>query len=44
MLAATKVKINDSEKKHIQTYNIPSIKCVTGKFYVVVMQNYSKEM
>ena len=48
MLAATKVKMSGSEKKseldHIQTYNISPIKCVTRKFYVVVVQNNSKEM
>ena len=33
-----------SELDHIQTYNISSIKCVTRKFYVVVVQNNSKEM
>ena len=44
MPAATKVKMSGSVKKHIQTYNISSIKCLTRKFYVVVMQNNSKEM
>ena len=46
MLVAIKVKMSGSEKKKVNknTYNISSIKCVTRKFYVLVVQNNSKEM
>ena len=44
MLAATKVKMSGSEKKSDQTtYNFYSIKRVTRKFHVVVVQNNAKE-
>ena len=32
------------KKVNKNTYNISSIKCVTRKFYVLVVQNNSKEM
>ena len=48
MLAVNKVKMSGSEKKvNRNTYNIFSIKRVTGKFWkfhVVVAQNNGKEM
>ena len=48
MLAANKVKMSGSEKKvNRNTYNISSIKRVTGKFWkfhVVVVQNNGKKM
>ena len=43
MLAATKVKISGSEKRNKNTYDISSIKRVTRKFHVVVVQNKGKE-
>ena len=48
MLAATKIKMSGSEKnKQTGThtmYDISSIKCVTRKFFVAVVQNNGKEM
>ena len=48
MLAATRVKMSDSEKGvNMNTSDIPAIKRVTRsfwKFHVVVMQNNGKEM
>ena len=48
MLAATKVKMSDNEKKvNKNTYDFCSIKRVTRSFwnfYVVVVQNNGKEM
>ena len=48
MLAATRVKMSDSEKKvNKNTYDISSIKRVTRKFlevHVIVVQNNGKEM
>ena len=51
MLAATKVKMSGSEKKkkvNENTYDISSIKTcnyqVSGRFYIVVVQNNGKEM
>ena len=44
MLGATRVKMSDSEKKVKNTYDISSIKRVTRKFHVVVVQNNGKEM
>ena len=47
MLAATKVKMSGSEKKKTvnkNTYDSSSIKHVTRKFHVVVVQNKRKEM
>ena len=47
MLAATKIKMSGSEKKKTGTrtmYDISSIKCVTRKFFLVVVQNNGKEM
>ena len=43
MLRATKVKMSGSEKKvNKNTYVISSMKCVTGKFLIVVVQNNGK--
>ena len=43
MLAATRVKMSDSEKKvNKNTSNISSIKRVTRKFHVAVVQNNGK--
>ena len=43
MLRATKVKVSGSEKKvNKNTYVISSMKCVTGKFLIVVVQNNGK--
>ena len=46
MLAATSVKMSDNEKKKVNknTYEISSVKRVTRKFHVVVVQNNGKEM
>ena len=45
MLAATKVEMNGNEKKvNRNTYNTSSIKRVTRKFHVVVVQNNGKEV
>ena len=46
MLAATRVKMNDNEKKKVNKnmYEISSAKRVTRKFHVVVVQNNGKEM
>ena len=46
MLAATKVKISGSERKKVIriTYDISSIKRVTRKFHVVVVQTNGKEV
>ena len=45
MLWATKVKMSGSEKKvNKNMYVISSMKCVTGKFLIVVVQNNDKVM
>ena len=45
MLAATRVKMSDSEKRvNKNTSDIPSIKRVTRKFLLTVVQNNGKEM
>ena len=46
VLAATNVKMSDNEKKKVNknTYEISSVKRVTRKFHVVVVQNNGKEM
>ena len=46
MLAATRVKMGGSEKKIVNKnkYDISSIKRVTRKFHVVVVQNNGNEM
>ena len=50
MLAATKIKMSGSEKKNKKKtgthtmYDISSIKCVTRKIFVVVVQKNGKEM
>ena len=44
MLAATRVKISDSEKRvNKNTSDIPSIKCVTGKFLEVSRNSRAKQ-
>ena len=52
MLAASKVKMSGSEKKKgkrtqattilVSTYDISYVRCVTGMFHVVVVQNNVK--
>ena len=54
MLAASKVKMSGSEKKKgtrtqattilVSTYDISYVRCVTGTFHVVVVQNNVREM
>ena len=44
MLAATKVKMSGSKKKNKNTCDISSIKRISRKFQVVVVQNNGKEM
>ena len=44
MLAATRVKMSDSEKRvNKNTSDIPSIKCVTGKFLEVSRNSRAKQ-
>ena len=46
MLAATNARLNERSEKKVNknTYEISSVKRVTRKFHVVVVQNNGKEM